>query len=202
MGQAKTLDVRQRVVTMKQGGHTNAQIAEALPIGIGTVKNIWKRFQTGGEAGLPASYERCGNRVAWSDEVAFRLVRLVRHFHQAWGVPLIMVKLSAKYPDLKLRSIRQYQRRLSEGSNKLPRPILPPTPVAEQSRLAHDCWQIDAKERFFIQNGQEVCYLTIMDEGTGSLLAARAFPPSSDQSSSANADPTVSVGTISVLDHA
>jgi len=180
MGQAKTLDVRQQVVTMKQNGHTNSQIAEGLKIGIGTVKNIWKRYQILGQAGLPASYERCGQRVTGMDEVAFRLIRLVRYFHPTWGVPFIVLKVSEKYPDLKLRSIRQYQRRLFAGSGKLPRPVLPLITLGEQSRIAHDTWQIDAKERFFIQNGQEVCYLTIVDEGTGSLLGAQAFPPCAD----------------------
>lgn len=180
MGQAKTLDLRQQVVTMKQNGHTNSQIAEGLKIGIGTVKNIWKRYQNLGQAGLPASYVRCGQRVTGIDEVAFRLIRLVRYFHPTWGVPLILLKVSEKYPDLKLRSIRQYQRRLFAGSGKLPRPVLPLITVGEQSRIAHDTWQIDAKERFFIQNGQEACYLTIVDEGTGSLLGAQAFPPCPD----------------------
>ncbi|MBK7939041.1 MAG: helix-turn-helix domain-containing protein [Lewinellaceae bacterium] len=149
MGQAKTLDIRQRVVTMKQSKHTNASISESLQIGIGTVKNIWKRYQTNGKAGLPACYDRCGRPVSPKEELAFRLVRLVRHIHPTWGVPLIVLKVSEKFPELKLRSIRQYQRRLFEGRGQLPRPILPPKPDAEQSRIAHDTWQIDAKERFY-----------------------------------------------------
>ncbi len=180
MGQAKTLDVRQRVVTMKQSKHTNAIIAKSLQIGIGTVKNIWKRYKINGQAGLPACYDKCGRPISSNDELAFRLVRLVRHLHPTWGVPFIVLNISAKYPNLKLRSIRQYQRRLFEGSDQLPRPILPPKPDAEQSRVAHDTWQIDAKERFTIQNGQEVCYLTIVDEATGSLLGTQAFPPFTD----------------------
>lgn len=180
MGQAKTLDVRQRVVTMKKSKHTNASIAKSLQIGVGTVKNIWKRYQIKGEAGLPVCYDRCGRPVSSKGELAFRLVRLIRYLHPTWGVPLIVLKVAEKFPELQLRSIRQYQRRLSEGSGKLPRPILPPKPVVEQSRVAHDTWQIDAKERFFIQNGQEVCYLTIVDEASGALLGARAFPPCKD----------------------
>lgn len=180
MGQAKTLDIRTQMVTMKQSGHTNSQIAESLRIGVGTVKNIWKRYQKNGEAGLPASYQACGRRTSTIDEIAFRLVRLIQHLHLSWGIPFILLKISEKFPDLPLRSARQYQRRLFNGSGKMPRSILPPAPVPEQSRIAHDSWQLDAKERFRTQDGEEGCYLTIADEATGSLLAARVFPPRAD----------------------
>ena len=202
MGQAKTLDVRLRAVAMKQAGQTNSQIAESLQIGIGTVKNLWKRHQTGGEAGLPTSYHNCGGRVGGQDEAAFRLVRLVKHLHPTWGVPFILLKVSGKYPDLRLRSARQYQRRLFDGSGEVPRPTLPPAPVPEESRIAHDTWQIDAKERFSLQTGEEACYLTVADEGTGALLAARAFSPRPDLPSPGGENHGVPVVAFPVLDAA
>lgn len=177
MGQAKSFAVRQQIINLKRSGQTHAQVADALQIGIGTVKNIWKRFNAEGESALAPSYVRCGRRVEQIDEVAFRLVRLLKHLHASWGVPLILLKISEKYPTLRLRSVRQYQRRLFSSSGKLPAPILPPPIPVDQSRIAHDTWQIDAKERFSMQNGEEVCYLTIVDEATGSLLGAKAFPP-------------------------
>ncbi|MBL7809885.1 MAG: helix-turn-helix domain-containing protein [Saprospiraceae bacterium] len=180
MGQAKSIAVRQQIIQLKQSGQTHAQVSEALHIGIGTVQNIWKRYRAGGEAALCVSYERCGLRVKQVDEIAFRLVRLIKHLHPSWGVPLILLKVSEKYPTLRLRSIRQYQRRIFSSSGKLPTSILPPPIPVDQSRIAHDSWQIDAKERFSMQNGVETCYLTVVDEGTGALLAARAFPPRKD----------------------
>ena len=202
MGQAKPLDVRQKVVGLKESGKTHAYIAEALQISVGTVKNLWKRYQVGGESGLCAKYQGCGRRIGPKEETLFRFVRLVKHLHPTWGIPLIVLKISEKYPDLKLQSIRRYQGRLLAASGKLPRAILPPTPSEDKARIAHDTWQIDAKERFCIQNGEEVCYLTIVDEGTGSLLAARAFPPCPDQSSAAGQNPSVSLGPIPSLDNA
>lgn len=177
MGQAKSIAVRQQIIELKQSGQTHAQVSEALQIGVGTVQNIWKRYRTGGEPALSVSYERCGRSVERIDEIAFRLVRLLKHLHPSWGVPLILLKISEQYPTLRLRSARQYQRRIFSNSGKLPAPILPPPIPIDRSRIAHDTWQIDAKERFFIQNGEEVCYLTIVDEGTGALLGAKAFPP-------------------------
>lgn len=177
MGQAKSIAVRQQIIDLKQSGQTHIEVADALQIGVGTVKNIWKRFKTGGQSGLLVSYARCGRRIEYNDELAFRLVRLLKRLHPSWGVPLILLKISEQYPTLRLRSVRQYQRRLFSSSGKLPGPILPPPIALEESRVAHDTWQIDAKERFLLLNKAEVCYLTIVDEATGSLLGARAFPP-------------------------
>lgn len=176
MGQAKSLAVRQQAIGLKQAGRTHLQIAEELHLGLGTVKNLWKRYLAEGDSGLSASYARCGRRVAHGDEVSFRLVRLLKHLHPSWGIPLILVKVAGKYPCVPLRSARQYQRRLFAGSGKLPPPVLPPPTVLDRSRIAHDAWQIDGKERFFMANGEETCYLTISDEGTGALLGAKAPP--------------------------
>lgn len=183
MGQAKTLDVRLNVVSMKQSGHSNAKISEGLQIGLGTVKNIWKRYQLFGEPGLSACYKNCGRLAKEDDSRAFRLIRLLKHLHPTWGVPFILLKIVEKYPRLKLHSIRHYQYRLCAGTGKVPGSRLPPPPIPEKSRIAHDAWQIDAKELLCLQNGDAACYLTVVDEATGALLAARVFPPQPYQQS-------------------
>lgn len=188
MSQAKSLVVRQQIIQMKQSGQTHFQVSESLQVSVGTVQNIWNRYKTGGMPALSTSYNRCGRRVDHEDEVVFRLIRLMKHLHPSWGVPLIRLKISEKYPTLRLRSVRQYQRRLFSSSGKLPASILPPAIAIDRSRIAHDTWQIDAKERFFIQNGEEVCYLTVVDEGTGALLGAKAFPPREDFTSASGTD--------------
>lgn len=202
MGQAKSLCIRQEVILLKKAGRTNAQIAESLSLGLGTVKNLWKRYKSEGESGLSTLYSRCGRRYDANGEIAFRLVRLLKHLHPSWGVPLIIVKIGEKYPQIQLRSARQYQRRLFKGSGKLPPPILPPAIVLDRARIAHDTWQIDAKERFSLLDGKEVCYLTISDEGTGAVLAARAFPPWADRTGSTGTDSGISARTVQPLDDA
>ena len=183
MGQAKTLDVRHKLIGMKKSNHSIKAIAEALQLSPATVKNIWKRYLTGGEEAFAASYVHCGRPIQAESEVCFRLIRLIRCLHPTWGVPYIMVRVREKYPEIRFQSIRHYQRRLFKQSGKMPKAVLPPRPQAERSRIGHDTWQIDAKERFAIQSGQEMCYLTIVDEATGALLATRAFPPQPNQSS-------------------
>ncbi len=188
MSQAKSLTVRHEVIRLKKTGLTHAQISETLQIGLGTVKNLWKRYLISGESGLLTAYSNCGRRVESSGERTYRLIRLTKYLHPSWGVPFIILKIGEKYPQLDFRSIRQYQRRLFEGSGKLPPPILPPRIILDKARVAHDAWQIDAKERFPLLDGKEVCYLTIADESTGAILAARAFPPGSDCAGSIELD--------------
>jgi DNA-binding CsgD family transcriptional regulator len=179
MGQSKTLDVRQRAAVLRSTGLTFSQIALELKISLRTAKNWLKRYQTEGETGLIARYKNCGCWVKAEDEKSFRLVRLIKNLHPTWGVPFILVKIKDKYPELKMQSIRHYQRRLSVVHDHMPKEILP-KPSVERSRTAHDCWQIDAKERLVLQDGQRACYLTITDEATGAILAAESFPPLPD----------------------
>jgi transposase len=177
MGQAKPLSTRERVISLRKLGQTQQQIASDLQISIGSVKNWLKRHNLGEEFGLISKYENCGRKTSEKHEKVFRLFRLLKHLHPTWGLPLIHLKVGLKYPNLSLQSIRQYQRRINIEKGVMPRSILPTTSIAEQSRIAHNTWQIDAKERLVLENGQECCYLTVADEGTGSLLAARPFPP-------------------------
>jgi hypothetical protein len=48
--------------------------------------------------------------------------------------------------------------------------------TAPWSNVVHDIWQIDAKEQLHLSSGENVCYLTIVDEKPGCLLMAY-FPP-------------------------
>jgi transposase len=180
MGQATPLDKRCKVIDLKTEGLSNAQVAEQLNLSLGTVKELWKRYRLKGDTGLATNQKNSGRCVDSHSELTYRLVRLIKHIHDTWGVPYILIQIKEKFPDLKLDSIRQYQRRLFEASGELPPNSLPPALIAEKARIAHDLWEIDAKERQKTLDGIDACYLTIADKGTGSLIAAKAFPPQSD----------------------
>jgi len=51
----------------------------------------------------------------------------------------------------------------------------------EPATAVHDTWQVDAKEKLHLHSGQVACYLTIVDEHSGSLLKAVVFPLSAHQ---------------------
>lgn len=183
MAQAKDVLLRQKIASDRKLGESYTSLAHRYAVSYNTVRTICRRYEEFGDQGLIPRYSNCGLRVSHGVERSFRLVRLLKHLHPEWGVAYILVRLSQDFPALALQSDRQYQRRLAIGGGRLPKPQLPRLPTAEHSRLPHDTWQIDAKERIKTLDGQEHCFLNITDEKTASLLKAKAFPPEPNLSS-------------------
>lgn len=182
MSQAKDVLLRQRILADHQKGATYSSLARHYAMSYNTVRTICRRYKELGEAGLVPRYSNCGRAVVAGAARSFRLVRLLKHLHPTWGIGYILVRIGLDYPHLVLQSERHYQRRLSEGKSSLPKPQLPsPTPI-DRSRLAHDTWQIDAKERIGMADGQQRCFLNITDEKTAALLKTKGFPPGADLS--------------------
>lgn len=180
MAQAKEVLLRQQIASDHKLGESYTSLAKRYALSYNTVCTICKRHKEFGEPGLVPHYSNCGRHAASGAERSFRLVRLLKHLHPGWGVAYILVRVGRDYPGLALQSERQYQRRLANGPGNLPKPQLPPPPPAERSRLPHDTWQIDAKERIGMADGKERCFLNITDEKTASLLKAKGFPPGAD----------------------
>ncbi len=180
MAQAKDITLRHKIVADHQQGDSYMSLSERYGINYNTVRTICLRHKELGEAGLVPRYSNCGRPVVDGAERVFRLVRLLKHLHPTWGVGYILARLREAFPQLSLQSERHYQRRLANGAKALPRTELPPPAPAERSRLPHDTWQIDAKERIGMADGQERCFLNITDEKTGAVLKAKGFPPRAD----------------------
>jgi len=165
MARAKTPAQRQKIIqTWQEEQLTFSDLAKRFGYSYNTVKNICKNYQQRGDSSLIADYSSCGRKVTDLAERSYRLVRLIRHFHPDWGVPL-------------LQKIRNYQTRLAKErpKKKLPPSIVPKSKAMGRIRLAHDEWQIDAKERIKLPTGEEVCYLSITDTKTNGMLKAKPF---------------------------
>jgi transposase len=180
MAQTLNIGLRMKIVDCKAGGMKMTKIAQELGVNYNTVRTLCKRHQAEGTSGLVPKYANCGRPLRAEHEKAFRLVRLLKWLHPTWGVPYLVQRIELEFPDLPLQSIRHYQRRLSLGSQKVPSPILPEKIPVDRARQAHDTWEIDAKERLELADGQEACYLNITDEKTNAMLQAEVFPPQSD----------------------
>jgi transposase len=175
MGQSTTLTIRKQIVELKQSGKKHLEVSDSLGISQETSKSIWKRYKLEGDHCLVAKYKNCGRTISESEEKNFRLVRFLKQLHPDWGIKFICMKIEEKFSHLKLRSVRQYQSRLSK--DKLHKSKLPIAENAERAKFPHDTWQIDAKERVKLLDGTEVCYITVVDEASGAILATRVFPP-------------------------
>jgi len=184
MGQAKDVLLRQQISTDHLQGESYSGLAQRYGLSYNTVRSICTRYKELGHQGLIPRYCNCGRQVAEDAERSFRLIRLLKHLHPSWGIGYIKARIGCHYPTLALQSERQYQRRLANGSRSLPKAHLPLLPPTDRSRLSHDTWQIDAKERIGIMDGSERCFLNITDEKTASLLKAQVFSLRTDLSSS------------------
>jgi len=180
MAQAKDVLLRQKIVADYQKGSSYISLSHRYGMSYNTVRTICIRYNELGEAGLISRYSNCGRLQVAGAERSFRLVRLLKHLHPTWGIGYILVRIQLAYPYLVLQSERHYQRRLSDGKSALPKPQLPSPAPIDRSRLAHDTWQIDAKERIEMADGQERCFLNITDEKTAALLKTMGFPPGAD----------------------
>lgn len=186
MGKVVPASIRLEIAQERQSEKASySELSRSYSLSYNTVRSICLAYEASGEQGLVPNYSFCGRRQDYASKRSFRLVRLIKHLHPGWGVPYITTRLREHYPCLALMSDRHYQRLLKAGNNagKLPKPKLPKPQPSDKPRVAHDEWQVDAKERFKLTDGTECCYLNVTDTKSGALLAAKAFPPWQDQPS-------------------
>lgn len=184
MGQAKSAQLRYKIIEDKSKGDSYAKIAITYGVSYHTVRGLCKRYESDKERGLQPRYKNCGLKVSGEAELVFRLVRLLAYIHPTWGIAYILCKIRNKFPDLPLQSERTYQRRINRKVSKMPAAEIPKAEPVGRARCPHDVWQIDAKERFALSGeaSGKGCFLNFTDEKTSSLLHAEVFPPRLDMS--------------------
>lgn len=184
MGQATNATLRLEVIAVHRAEKLSyGALAKRFKLSYNTVRTICIEYEKHGTSSLTPDFSNCGRKISDESEKAYRLVRLIAHLHEDWGVPYILTKIKFAFPQLKLQSIRTYQRRLAKErpNGPLPVPVVPKIKNQPKARQAHDEWQIDAKERIVLPNGKEVCYLNITDTKSHSLIKVKPFPPCTDQ---------------------
>ena len=178
MSSAKDLSIRYKVIEEWRDGASYKDLSLRHGLHYHTVRMWCLRWQENPESGLVARYANCGKGVLLELDKAFRLVRLVAHKHPNWGIPYIVCRISRDYPELTLKSARQYQRKIKRPKDKVAALALPKSEPIDRARVPHEVWQIDAKEHISLKDqGREVCYLNVTDEKTSAVLKAYAFPP-------------------------
>lgn len=199
MGQPKSASFRRKVVMDRKSENLSySELSRRYTISYNTAKSICESYDQHGESSLTPDYSKCGLKISEESEKIYRLVRLVKHYHQGWGIPFILTKLSRKFPELTYQSVRTYQRRLAleKPTNDVPAAIVPKVKPLPKVYQAHDEWQIDAKERIVLSTGQGACYLNITDTKTHAILKAKPFPPRADQSSRSLLNSSITFGYV------
>jgi len=165
---------RKLVVEEKLGGKSLALISEEQSVPYSTVCRIWQSYQSGGWANVELRYSNCGPKRPKFYRV-FRMSTWLRRKHPTWGAPYILTMIAKKYPELPLPSVRIVQKWLRKEKMNEPR-TQRAEPTVPKVEAVHDCWQIDAKEKIQLHDGNKACYLTMVDVKSGGIIDAPVFP--------------------------
>jgi transposase len=186
MGQATSLVLREQIYALQRQGNGPKAISEQLSIPYGTVKHLCRKFKSFDKECLAPKYANCGRKPFSDLEASKKRALELRQQHPKWGAPRIRVELqverSAVSGEEALSGIRALQRFFRKKEAYPPR-RQSAEPSIGRSLAPHNIWEVDAKERFTLQDGSPACYLTITDEKTGAWLEAPVFPLCTYQSS-------------------
>jgi hypothetical protein len=180
MGHPTSSSLRLEIIKARQEDQLSYRsLAVRYKVSYQTARHICLCYAQQGQSALVADYSTCGRGISPAAQKAYRLVRIIAHYHPTWGVGYILTRIRIVYPDLSLQSERTYQRRLKKDCPKVdvPPAKIPRASLHNDVRQAHDEWQIDAKEQIKLVHDQRVCYLNITDTKSHALLKAKLFPP-------------------------
>lgn len=183
MGKATDMASRQGIIRLKSEGKTLFAISQALLLPYPTVRNLWQHYRSNPENGLSTNYANCGKHPKTRQDLIYRAALWLKYLHPQWGTPKIHLALCERYGRENVEHIRTLQRWYRDANLIKPRQQMA-EPSIGNSKAVHNIWQVDAKERLTLLDGQQACYLTIVDEKSGGALEAPVFPLCSNMSSS------------------
>lgn len=173
---ALPLALREQIILLHQQHTPACNIAAQVQASITTVRRLIYAYKCGGAAGLQPAYKACGPKQPRCNRALLRAALWLKRLHPQWGAPFIHLCLIRRYKDQHAPSVRSMQRWMRKTGLNPPRRHLPSTHIG-WALQPHNIWQVDAKERLVLQDGQCACYLTITDEHSGACLQALVFPP-------------------------
>lgn len=175
MGKAIPYEIRTEMVKCHGNGKTIHQISQEFGYSHAGVRKIIRRAKKEGIQNIGSNYENCGSYHKYTEFVR-ELINSRKD--DEIGAPYIRSALIYENPQLSIPHERTLQRWWRvEG---VTRPIgRRPKSERTWTSIPHDTWQIDGKELVPLNTGEKVCWLTIADEGTSSLLYSKVFPPGS-----------------------
>jgi hypothetical protein len=178
MPRAIPYPIRQEIIQRHQAGQSLRAIAQVLQVSYRSVRTFWQRYCATGDAGLQTNYAQCGSsHPAFALSVQDAALTFKRD-HPSWGAGLILLQLRKQFPSQPLPSWRTLQRWWQHAGLQPPRHRVP-APQRSRGSHPHAVWQLDAKEQIQLLDGSWSCVVSVVDEASGAVLAATAFPPTS-----------------------
>lgn len=183
MPRAHGLALRQQIIDLHRQHHHAVAISQQLAVSLNTVRRLVRRYKADPTDALQPAYAiRCGPSTPRSVPHLLRAGRWLKRRHPQWGAPLIRQYLLERYAAQPVPAVRTLQRHFRHCGLTPPRQQVAPGGIG-RAKAPHNIWQVDAKERLRLADGQAACYLTIADEHSGACLQTLVFPPRPHQSS-------------------
>jgi hypothetical protein len=179
MGGALPMHIRSLIIeALSKGDTTLLALSRQQGLSYSTVRKLWQRYKAEGAAGIKPHYERCGPHQPKTEALIYRCALWLKRHHPGWGAALIRVIVQDRYGSTvaSLPSVRTLQCWFKVEHLYAPKGLLSAAEPARVAAGVHDRWQVDAKEKLRLPGGQQACYLTVVDEHSGSLLKAFVFP--------------------------
>lgn len=175
MPRAIAVPIREQMVQLRQQGKSYAVIGQQLRQSPHSVRQICRRWRTGGAAALTPNYHRCGHPGIKSERLIWRAAVSLKRLHPEWGGGVIRVGLAHRWPGRSIPSERTLQRWFVQAGVATARP---PAKGAKRARAhqVHQCWQVDAVSHQTLADGSQASWLSSTDEASGALLESSAFP--------------------------
>jgi hypothetical protein len=177
MPRAIPVAIREQLCQRHRRGEPTAILAAAYGVSPRAVRALCRRLRLGGPDALRPRYHAPPAPPHAKPPECREAVIQLRREHPTWGAAWLLTVLKQRCPGRSWPAPRTAQRWLqAAGLNPAPRGR---RPASNAGRAAgpHEVWQMDGAECIRLANGEQVCWLRIVDELTGAALQTTIFPP-------------------------
>lgn len=174
MGSSVNASKRHQIIAAYKKGNRISTISKEYQVSRGMIYNLLSRYEKEGEKGLKPKYSNCGKSRPTEKDFLYRAIRCMRTWHPTWGSEKIQAEIHRLRPNLKLPTTRTMNRWFHWNNQLQVKTKLPSTDRTWAKNL-HDVWQIDAKESMLTQNGENNCWLNVVDEYSGAPISPIVF---------------------------
>lgn len=177
MPRAIPVAVRQLLWERHRRGEPTAALAGAYGVSPRAVRALCRRLRLGGPEALRPRYHAPPAPPHAKPAACRADVLQLRREHPTWGAAWLLTILQQRFPDRPWPAPRTAQRWLqAAGLNPAPRGRRPAS-NAGRATQPHEVWQMDGAECIRLANGEQVCWLRVVDELSGAALQTTIFPP-------------------------
>lgn len=171
-----SMALRQSIVAGYKKGEKVSSLSRKFNVSRTTIYTFIRQEKAGGLKGLEPHYSNCGKSRPTKEEYIYRAVRCLRTWHPSWGLEKIHAEIQRMRSHLKLPHYRTFNRwfHWNKQLDISLKSVLPKSNF-KQARRLHEGWQIDAKEEMTISDGSKNCWLNIVDEYSGTVIAPPVF---------------------------